>query len=101
LLIKNNVLILTHRNNEIKIKVMNEVIKFEVGNVYEMTYVGDSNLRPKYICVKRTDKSVTFERFQSKDEKITRRVKVWNNSEFVVDGNYSMAPIINASRIIK
>lgn len=80
---------------------MENITRFEVGNVYEMTFIGYSDLRPQYICTKRTDKSVSFERFQRASEKITKRVKVWDNAEFIIDGNYSMAPRIKATRIVK
>jgi hypothetical protein len=76
------------------------ITQFETGNIYEMSFIGDSDLRPKFICVKRTEKSVTFERFQKPSDKITRRIKVYDNCEFIVDGNYSMAPVINASRLV-
>ena len=57
-----------------------KTVKFETGNVYEMSFIGDSNLRPQYICVKRTDKSVTFEKFPTASEVITRKIKVWDNT---------------------
>lgn len=78
-----------------------KTVKFETGNVYEMSFVGDSNLRPQYICVKRTDKSVTFEKFPTASEVITRKIKVWDNTEYILDGSYSMAPSIKASRIVR
>ena len=78
-----------------------ETVKFETGNVYEMSFIGDSNLRPQYICVKRTDKSVTFEKFPTASEVITRKIKVWDNTEYILDGSYSMAPSIKASRIVR
>ena len=78
-----------------------ETIKFETGNVYEMSFIGDSNLRPQYICVKRTEKSVTFEKFPTASEIITRKIKVWDNTEYILNGSYSMAPSIKASRIVR
>jgi hypothetical protein len=78
-----------------------KTVKFETGNVYEMSFIGDSNLRPQYICVKRTDKSVTFEKFPTASEVITRKIKVWDNTEYILDGSYSMAPSIKASRIVR
>ena len=74
--------------------------KFEVGNIYEMRFIGDSNLKPQFICVKRTDKSVTLERFKHPEERIVRRLKVSNNSEYILYGNYSMAPIIRAENVV-
>lgn len=78
-----------------------KTVKFETGNVYEMSFIGDYNLRPQYICVKRTDKSVTFEKFPTASEVITRKIKVWDNTEYILEGSYSMAPSIKASRIVR
>jgi hypothetical protein len=80
---------------------MNTITTFETGNIYQMTFIGDSDLRPEFICVKRTDKSATFERFQNPSEKITRRIKVWDGSEYVLEASYSMAPCIKASNLVK
>jgi len=77
-----------------------KAIQFETGNIYEMSFIGDSDLKPKYICVKRTDKTVTFERFQNSRDSITKKIKVWNNEEYIIDGNYSFAPSIKASKIV-
>ncbi len=79
---------------------MTTVNQFETGNIYEMRFIGDSDLRPKYICVKRTATKVTFERFQNPGDSITRKIKVWDNNEFIVDGSYSMAPSINAKNLV-
>ena len=78
-----------------------KTVKFETGNVYEMSFIGDADLRPQYICVKRTEKSVTFKKFPTASEVITRKIKVWDNTEYIVDGSYSMAPSIKASRIVR
>ena len=79
---------------------MTNLTKFEAGNIYEMRFIGDSELKPHYICVKRTAKTVTFEKFKSHNESITRRIKTYNNNEYVLEGNYSMAPSINSSNIV-
>lgn len=71
--------------------------KFIVGNVYEMNFIGDSNLRPKFICVSRTDKSASFVSAKNSTEKLTRRIKIWDNAEYVLEGTYSMAPRIKAN----
>ncbi len=73
--------------------------QFKAGNIYEMRYIGDSNLRPQWICVKRTAKTVTFERYMKK-ESITRRIKTYNGVEYINEGNYSMAPSIQADKIV-
>ena len=76
----------------------NSIKKFEVGSIYEMRFICDSDLRPQYICVKRTAKTVTFEKFQG-TETLTRRIKNYDSSEYVLEGNYSMAPSIRAKNI--
>lgn len=78
---------------------MTTTTQFETGNVYEMTFIGDSNLRPQWICTKRTAKTVTFERFKG-TESMTRRIKIWDNVEYILDGTYSMAPQIKAIRLV-
>lgn len=73
---------------------------FEVGKTYEMSFIGDSNLRPHFKCVKRTAKTATFERVRN-GELLTRKIKSYDGSEYVLDGSYSMAPSINARREVK
>lgn len=77
---------------------MENLKKFEVGNIYFMHFIGDSELRPQWICVKRTAKTVTFERFKQ-TESIKRKIKVWDGAEYILLGSYSMAPSINAKRV--
>jgi hypothetical protein len=79
---------------------MTTIKTFEAGNIYEMRFIGDSDLRVKYICVKRTATSVTFERFQKPGDVVKRKIKVWDGSEYIVDGSYSMAPSIYAKNIV-
>lgn len=74
--------------------------KFEIGNIYEMRFITDVDLSVKYICVKRTEKTVKFERFENPSDSISKKVKVYNNEEYVVTENYSMAPCIKASRLV-
>ena len=49
-------------------------MKFETGNIYTMTFAGDSELKPQFICVKRTSKMATFEAI-SGNEIITKKIK--------------------------
>jgi hypothetical protein len=79
---------------------MSTVIAFETGNIYQMNFIGDSELKPQYICVKTTGKTATFERFRNPSDKITRKIKVWDNVEYIVDGSYSMAPSIYADKVV-
>jgi hypothetical protein len=85
-------------NKQKQLKMENSTTKFEVGNIYEMRFIGDSDLKPKFICVKRTAKTATFERYQAK-ETLTRRIKNYNGNEYVLEGSYSMAPSINSKNI--
>ena len=78
----------------------NTLIKFEAGNIYQMNFIGDSELKPQFICVKTTAKTATFERFQNPSDVITRKIKTWNGVEYIVDGTYSMAPSIHADKIV-
>jgi hypothetical protein len=77
----------------------NLTTKFDINNIYEMKFIGDSDLRPQWICIKRTLKTVTMQRFQG-SEKITRRIKQYNGCEYILEGSYSMAPSIYAKNII-
>ena len=79
---------------------MNTAIKFEEGNIYQINFIGDSELKPQFICVKTTNKTATFESFMNSAEKITRRIKTWNGVEYILDGNYSMAPSIYADKVV-
>lgn len=71
----------------------NEVTKFAIGKTYNMRFIGDSNLRPEFVCVKLTAKTATF---KGKHETISKRIKVYDNVEYVLAGSYSMAPSIKA-----
>jgi len=73
--------------------------QFETGSVYQMTFIGDSSLKVEYLCVKRTNKTVTFEKYKG-TETLTRRIKVYDDVEYVLQGSYSMAPSIKATRIV-
>ena len=79
---------------------MNNLVKFESGNIYGMRFIGDSNLVTSWICTKRTAKTVTFEKFKNPSDKMNRRIKTYNGVEYVLQGSYSMAPSIKASNII-
>ena len=78
----------------------NEIVKFETGNVYSMNFIGDSQLKPEWICVKLTPKTATFERFQG-TESMTRRIKTYRGVDYVLQGSYSMAPSIQADKVTR
>jgi len=86
-------------NKQKQNKMENQITKFEVGNIYEMRFIGDNDLRPQFICVKRTAKTATFECFKG-TESLTRRIKEYDNSEYILEGNYSKAPRIKANKVV-
>ena len=74
--------------------------QFETGNIYEMTFISDHELRPHFICSKRTAKTAWFKDINS-NERLQRRIKTdMDGNEYIVDGNYSMAPTINSKRVV-
>lgn len=72
---------------------------FETGKIYTMSFIGDSDLKPEFKCIKRTAKTATFEAVKG-SETLTRRIKEHGGSEYILQGTYSMAPCIKASRIV-
>ena len=68
---------------------------FQVGKTYQTRSVCDHNCIIGLTVVRRTNKTIT-----TKDGK-TFRVSVFDNAEFVRPwGNYSMAPIVDASKAV-
>ena len=57
-----------------------ETIKFEAGNIYEMRFICDSDLRVNYVCLSRTAKKVNFGKVGSK-EIISRMNRLVSNTE--------------------
>lgn len=86
----------------------NEIVKFEVGNIYQMRFIGDSELVLKWICIKITEKTASFKQIKlpfngvvCENDIITRRIKNnSNNVNYIVDGKYSMAPSIHANNVV-
>lgn len=74
--------------------------KFEKNNIYAKDSIVDSQSKIPYICIGRTAKTVTFEKYQQPGQKYTFKIKEYNGSEYIVFGNYSMAPAIYANKII-
>jgi hypothetical protein len=73
---------------------------FQIGNIYEMRFIGDSDLKISFKCVKRTAKTVTMESVKG-SESLTRRIKTsYDNIEYVLKGSYSMAPAISADKLV-
>jgi hypothetical protein len=83
-----------------KTKTM-DIKKFAVGSVYEKRFIGDSDLKVKYKCTQRTASTATFQSVTRSSEVITRKIKISGDSEYIVDGSYSMAPAIYASSLVK
>jgi len=71
--------------------------QFETGQTYEMTFIGNSDLKVKFNCIKRTNKTATFKKVNGK-EQMTRKIKVSQDVEYVLSDSYSFAPIINSRR---
>lgn len=71
--------------------------KFETGKTYQMLFIADADLRPKFVCVKRTDKTVTL---KGTHETLNCRIKEYNGCEYIKAGNYSMAPSIYADKVV-
>ena len=71
-------------------KTLNTFIQ---GNTYQMRFIGDSDLVTSLLCYKRTEKTVSF---KSVHETFTRKIKVFNNEEYITLGSYSMAPSVRA-----
>ena len=74
--------------------------QFQKGNIYAKCSIVDSQCKSPYICIKRTDKTVTFEKYQQPGQKYTFRIKEYGSSEYILFGSYSMAPAIYADKII-
>lgn len=76
--------------------------KFEVGNVYEMGFICDANLKPHYICVKVTAKTATFEMFKSEVnlDRFTAKIRNYEGLEYVRANSYSMSPTIYATNLV-
>jgi len=71
--------------------------KFQIGKTYQMLFIGDADLRVQFVCVKRTDKTVTL---KGTHETLNCRVKEYSGSEYVKAGSYSMAPTIYANKVV-
>lgn len=78
----------------------NNTTKFEIGNVYAMSFITDSELKPSFICVGLTKTQATFERFGNPTDRITKKVKTFNGVDYIVNGSYSMAPVIKADKVV-
>ena len=74
--------------------------KFILHKTYEMRFIGDSDLKVNWECIKITPKTATFKREGAK-ETMTRKIKIYNNVESVLEGSYSMAPSIYADKIVR
>lgn len=73
---------------------------FKVGETYEMSFIGDSELKNFYKVIRRTRSTITIISIKEKNPKqIRRKVSVYDGVEFVYPlGKFSMAPILDASR---
>lgn len=74
--------------------------KFIIGEVYEMRFIGDSDLKPKFKCTERTEKSVSFIRADGTDKINKKKIRIHDESEYIITDSYSMAPTIYAKNKI-
>ena len=80
---------------------MENLISFETGKTYLMSWITDSDLKTPWKVIKRTAKFVTLQDVQTKE---TARCKVfeWDGVEKCYPlGVYSMAPSLKASKEVK
>ena len=80
--------------------------KFKVGTVYYKSFITDTKLKPEYICIKRTEKTVTFKKNGlpnkgRENEELKRTIKIYDQVEYIKEGSFSMAPTISADNIVK
>ena len=82
------------------------MIKFEVNKNYDNCYIGDSQLKPQFKIISRTEKMIKFLQVVSIHHPSRTKVKsgkihTYNDVEFFYpDGKYSMALTIPADREI-
>jgi len=75
--------------------------KFEANNIYEMRFIGDSELKVPMICIKVTEKTASFQYYKKINQgTITKKIKNNNGNEYVLTASYSMAPVINSKNLI-
>ena len=71
---------------------------FKIGSVYSQSFIGDSSLEVLFKCFKRTSKTVWMTNIKT-NEVVRRRIKIDDDiNEYILDGNYSMAPVIRATK---
>jgi len=78
---------------------MKNLSKFETGNIYCTNHSLHST---SWKCVKRTAKTVTFERFKNPCESITKCIKTYKDFEYIIEGwvNDDNCLIVQANNII-
>ena len=80
----------------VKLPIRNQ--KFEVNEVYEKTYVGDSQLKPKMKCIGRTKCFVELA-YVTDGRRTRRKITLdSDNNEMIFDGSYSFAPCVSSKR---
>lgn len=88
---------LSNMITETKTNETMETLKFEAGKKYEMSFIGDSDLKVVFECISRTAKTA---KFKNKHESFSKKIKVYDNEEYVMYGSYSMAPAIHSKKIL-
>lgn len=72
----------------------NNVVKFEVGTTYYYRFISSYDTVVRCTITKRTAKTITFT--DECGETFNRRIYIYDNSECVDIGHYSMAPTLRA-----
>ena len=70
--------------------------KFEIGQIYLMTFISNSHLKVAFKCINRTKAFVTLKDINS-NEVLRRKIKLSNEIEYILQGSYSMSPSIYAN----
>jgi hypothetical protein len=79
----------------------NETTTFEAGRTYFYTFAGDSGVKVFVTIKRRTAKNVWIQDAHS-DRIVRRAIDIYNGEETILPlGRFSMAPVLNARRVIK
>ena len=79
-------------NNQLQTETA-QIQKFEAGKTYAMAWNCDEDRVSHHRVIRRTAKSIWVE---FAGEIVRRSVKVWDGSEYILAGSYSMAPWLRA-----
>ncbi len=73
---------------------------FTANTEYKMNWIGDADLKTIIKVIKRTAKTITIKDLHSADLKRCK-IHVYDNEEYIFPtGQYSMAPVLKAGKVI-